>query len=167
MPTKSQAQIYSVRCSSGRAGTVTHKNTALLFPGTADSISMTKLYHTEVFVPTALLNQAKTVQFQKLAWTRHAQFELVHDQHGMIPATAVPLSFDGRCWELIELEADGEQVTKYVFRRPVDAWRSLVIVLRPGVRQPDRPWAAYVVTAWTNRTGDKHKTLDRSKYATA
>lgn len=127
---------------------------------------MTKLYHTEVFVPPTLLKKAQRVQFQKLAWTRHAQLELVHDKYGMISVTEVPLTFDGRSWELIELEADGEQVTKYVFRRPVDATRSLVIVLRPAGRS-DGLWTANVVTAWTNLNTDKHKSLDRTKYESA
>lgn len=93
------------------------------------------------------------------------QLELVNDRYGMLSVTEVPLSFDGRCWELIELEAEGEQITKYVFRRPVDATRSLVIVLRPA-SQNDGLWIANVITAWTNLNTDAHKTLDRSKYAT-
>lgn len=125
---------------------------------------MTKLYHTDIFIPEKFQTAARTVQFAKLVWSRHAQLELINDRYGMVPRSQIPGAFRGQLWQLVELEITGGVETKYVFRRPVDETRSLVIVLRPDTWLED---AAVVVTCWTNRNYDTHKTLDRSKYATS
>lgn len=121
-----------------------------------------KLYHSDIFICTKLRARAEQTIFRKLVWSRHAQLELIRDPYGMVPAEKIPHTFNARDWTLIELEVVEGKLTKYVFRRPVDAWRSLVIVLRPACCGN-----ATVVTTWTNRTADTHDTLDRSKYATA
>lgn len=123
---------------------------------------MTKLYHANLYISPYHRERAERTRFLKLVWSRHAQLELVNDKYGMIPAEKIPHNFDAKDWELVELEVVEGKLTKYVFRRPVDAWRSLVIVLRPACCGN-----ATVVTTWTNRTADTHDTLDRSKYATA
>lgn len=125
---------------------------------------MIKLYHTEIFVPAELRANAEVVQFAKLLWSRHAQLELINDKYSMIPRAQIPARFRGELWQLVELEVTDGVATKYVFRRPVDENRSLVVVLRPDERLED---AAVVVTCWTNLNTDTHKSLDRSKYATS
>lgn len=142
-----------------------------------------KLYHVEAFMPDILRQHAEKVHLLKLIWSEHAKLELVKDRYGMLPASAVPRDFSAKDWKLIELEtevtsekiykahansaalnvsATSESITKYVFRRPVDATRSLVIVLRPRCCGQ-----ATVVTCWTNLNTDKHATLDKTKYEQA
>lgn len=123
---------------------------------------MTKLYHADIFIPEWFRANAEVIQFRKLLWSRHAQLELINDKYGMIPRSEIPARFRGELWQLVELEVTGGVETKYVFRRPVDETRSLVIVLRPRCFDE-----ASVITCWTNLNTDTHKTLDRSKYATS
>lgn len=117
-------------------------------------------------MPSKLHRKAISVHFSQLVWSRHAQLEILNDKYGVLPCDKLPKDFHGDEWTLIELEADGEYIVKYVARRHVDLTRSLVIVIRPddAVRSEG---IATVVTAWTNLITDKHATLDRSKYATS
>jgi hypothetical protein len=101
-----------------------------------------------------------------LTWTKHALREALHDKHGVLPASAYPRKFIGRLlecssvdWELVEVELTDRLLTKFVVRRPIDAVRSLVLVIRPtGLSN------GTVVTCWTNLNTDRHATLDRSKF---
>lgn len=121
-----------------------------------------KLYHSDLFIPAELRAQAHSAHFKKLVWSRHAQLELVRDPYGIVCTSEIPHKFDAHYWTLVELEVVNGKITKYVYRRPVDSIRSLVIVLRPGAEGE-----ATVTTCWTNRNDDKHATLDKSKYASS
>jgi hypothetical protein len=106
-----------------------------------------------------------------LTWTKHALREALHDKHGVLPASAYPRRFHGgnapahNCgssvgpWELVEAELTARRLTKFVVRRPIDAVRSLVLVIRPTAL-----FSGNVVTCWTNLNTDRHATLDRSKF---
>lgn len=119
----------------------------------------TNLFHKDVFLPWL----CSRFQFGKLSWTNHAKRELFNDKYGDIPFSVIPTSIDGRLWELIEVEQQQltGSFTKIVIRQPIDATRSLVLVIIPdGI-------FGIVKTCWVNMNTDKHKTLDRSKYATS
>lgn len=120
-----------------------------------------RLYHSEVFLPTTAKSEAAKLVYSRLEWSQHAKLELCYDEAGPLPAHVVPKCFFGVAWELIELETTNGNPTKYVFRRNVINDRDLIIVLRPIDSS-----SALVVTCWTNRKTDNHKTLDRSKYET-
>jgi len=91
-----------------------------------------------------------------LHYTRHALSESLHDRYGVLPAASFPRTFNihDSC-ELVEVESVDGSPDKFVVRKPVDARRSLVLViLRNGT----------VKTLWTNLNTDTHKTLDKSKF---
>lgn len=126
---------------------------------------MTKLYHADVFIPTLLQLQAYRASYE-LTWTAHATKELLSDKYkaAKIPTDFFAGTFHGNDWCLIEVETTQgvPGATKYVYRRKLDAQHSIVLVLRP-----DGPSHARVITCWINLNHDNHKTLDRSRYATA
>lgn len=123
---------------------------------------MKKLYHTSVFVPEHIFINATCAHYTSLVWSGHAQRALLDDRYGKLPASSIPLSFNGPDWELIEVETFNGSIKKAVYRRPIDAHRSLVLVICP-----DGPCCGFVKTCWINLNSDKHPTLDKSKYATS
>lgn len=91
-----------------------------------------------------------------LRYTRHAMSEAVADKYGVLPATAFPRALSLVGWQLVEAEEVDGKLSKFVVRRPVDACRSLVLVVMVD---------GTVRTLWTNLNSDSHKTLDKSKFA--
>lgn len=116
---------------------------------------MTRLYHSEVFMPPQL---AKPCYRGRLSYTNHAKRAAMDDRYGPIP-----LVFDFVPEEATLIESEVEQgpcgryiyVVKQVWRLPLDDTRDLVMAITHDGR---------VKTVWVNLRSDKHKTLDRKKY---
>lgn len=112
--------------------------------------AVTMLYHKDVFLPEV----AKRLSFAVLLrYGPHAKQAAKNDRYGQID---LPVSLDTRKGELIEVEVQGNRVTKTVYRLPYDNRRDLCIVLSLD---------GFVRTVWSNLKNDSHKTLDTSKYA--
>lgn len=82
-----------------------------------------------------------------LAWTRHAQERTIQKNVNYVSHMTVSAG------DIVELESDGSRVTKVVVRLAGSS-RDHVYVLVPKTRTH---WL--VVTCWTNRKDDTHKTL--------
>jgi hypothetical protein len=93
-----------------------------------------------------------------LTYSRHAMSEALNDRYGVLPYSCFPRAFiPGAGWTVVEVEANAKgALVKFVVRRPVDARRSLVlVVLADGT----------VKTLWTNLNSDQHATLDSSHFS--
>lgn len=122
-----------------------------------------KLYNVATGIPAPLVSQVAEMKLG-LRWSNHARREAVNDRYGVLPKEAYVQSFDiADGWQLVEVEANHlNHVQKIVVRRAADAKRDIVLViLRDG------PFTGIVKTCWTNLNTNTHKTLDRSKLATA
>lgn len=112
------------------------------------------LYHTDVYMPEI----ARRVAFAAMVRpTPHARHAATSDRYGSFN---LPLVVDTRQTTLIEAAVEGNVVTKVVLRQGYSETHDIVMVLDP------RPSIPVLITAWINEKGDKHGTLDRSKYAT-
>lgn len=115
------------------------------------------LYHDEVYMPR---NNRPTGSV-RVSWSAHARKAANDDRYGHIP---MPHILDLSGFRLVELAQEDGKDTKYVLRGRLDDERDVVYVLRwtvgpRGIRN------YRVVTVWVNLHTDKHRTLDRSKYA--
>lgn len=111
------------------------------------------LFHTELFVPPV----AKAPLYEgALTYSQHALREAESDRYGGIE---LPQEFHCAGAQLIEAEVliASQRVTKQVWRQKLDESRDLVLVIGEG---------GLVRTVWINLKGDKHRTLDKSKYWT-
>lgn len=115
---------------------------------------MSKLYHTEVFLPAKL----KTLPRCRIAITpsEHAKRAAKDDRYGNVPIPS-HIEFDGR--NIIEAEIDGGRVLKLVVRLALNAVNDVIYVVMPET--------GLLKTTWINRRSDLHRTLDRSRYASA
>lgn len=123
---------------------------------------MTKLFNAATGIPEKLIQRVAGLRLN-LHWTRHAKQQAVEDKYGVLPPGAYPERF---CWEqswsLVEVETDDRhRITKFVVRRPADANRSIVLVIRPDDFAP----SGRVVTMFLNLNTDTHKSLDTTKFA--
>lgn len=107
------------------------------------------LYHTEIGLPKWFTAPACTVSPR---YGDHARFEAQVDRYGKIQ---LPKTIDLSKFKVIEVGAEGQRVTKILFRGSLDAKRDLCIVLQPD---------GYAKTVWVNLKSDTHRTLDRSRY---
>lgn len=117
------------------------------------------LYHPEVYMP----KNSRPLGHVRVSYTKHAMKAANDDRYGGIPT---PHILDLSGFSLVELAQEDGRDTKYVLRGALDSDRDVVYVLRynvgsRGIRN------YFVVTMWINLNSDKHRTLDRSKYATA
>lgn len=112
------------------------------------------LFHIEVFMPQAY---KKPIHQGRLKYGNHAVLESLFDRYGEIE---LPTHFDPSKAKLIETEVDVQvnQITKQVWRQPLDKDRDIVLVIGKG---------GFVRTVWVNLKSDKHKTLNRSRYVKA
>jgi hypothetical protein len=124
---------------------------------------MNKTYNVAAFgIPVELTRAVTKLAYGdnnlQLRYTRHAMSEALGDRYGVLPSTAFPTLLDlSEGWTIVEAEADAKgALVKFVVRRPVDARRSLVlVVLADGT----------VKTLWTNLNSDQHATLNSSHFS--
>ena len=115
---------------------------------------MTKLYHVDVYMPEWFTDPC---WLGNVTYSQHALNASKTDRYGIID---LPTKIDYGHGTIIEVETDiincRERVIKQVWRIPYgDDVRDLIIVVTSS---------GFVKTVWFNLKGDKHKTLDRSKY---
>jgi hypothetical protein len=113
------------------------------------------LYHKDLGFPRNFVKPTGKVM---LEWTRHALAEAEKDRYGRIP-TWKCMTLNR--FDVIEIGVVGGTISKYVLRGKLDDTNDAVVVLIPGTEK----WR--VKTIWINRRDDKHKTLDKSRYAAA
>ena len=119
---------------------------------------MPKLYHRELGLPEGL----DYLEGMKFAFrvTYHAKQACANDRYGVI---SLPDSETIHVQDIFELELnDNDQITKIATRHEYKNGLDICLVFRP-----DRSGIATLVTAWLNKSSDKHVTLDKSKYARA
>lgn len=116
---------------------------------------METLYHPDVFLPAWFKAPTERVA---LTWSKHALLAGMNDKYGVIPVfRTIPLSQ----FEVVEIAAFENECTKLVVRGKFDETRDVVFVLIPGRE------SHFVKTCWMNLRTDRHKTLNRSRYAAA
>ena len=107
------------------------------------------LYHKQAYglpkIPIAPITQLVLSQHVKNAVeTRKIKLDLT--------------AFDPTRWNIFELELDDKnQLVKLAARKRYDQWYDIVVVLDVQTK--------VVKTAWLNRNGDRHHTVDRAAYA--
>lgn len=112
------------------------------------------LFHTEVGLPKWFTAPTGRVA---LRYTAHALRASADDRYGEIRVFKT-MTLDRL--DIIEIEAEGRNVTKILYRGRLDNERDLCMAVIPG----RTTWT--VKTVWVNLRTDAHRTLDRSRYAT-
>ena len=112
------------------------------------------LYHTEIGLPGGFVRPLERV---KVSYGAHARKEALEDRYGIIK---LPSYITLRRFSVIEVGMVGDRVSKILFRGKLDETRDLCIVLIPQV--DNKPWKCK--TVWVNKSSDKHRTLDHSRY---
>jgi len=107
------------------------------------------LYHAEIGFPDWFV--APTFMVSP-TYSRHALTAAVDDGLSRLPRRIIL----GAC-EVIEIGVEDGRVSKILFRMKYTPDEDLCLVIIPG------KW--FVKTIWMNRNGDRHATLDRSRYA--
>lgn len=115
---------------------------------------MTKVYHVEVFVPAHLKNSGFVGQ---LKYSDHALKAAREDKYAKLGPVNLPTMFDYRNAKLIEVEVENGRAIKRLCRVSLDDRRDLVLAILSG---------GIVKTVWINLKGDKHRSLNKSRYAT-
>ena len=116
---------------------------------------METLYHSEIFIPEWFVMPTERAT---LRWGKHARHAAWEERYGRIPTfESIPLSQ----FSLIELGVQNGKVSKIVVRGHYDERRDVIFVLVPD------DGYYFVKTVWSNLRTDKHKSLDRSRYAVA
>lgn len=112
----------------------------------------TKLFHKDVFAPAVFFASPGVM---RVRYSRHAVQAAADDRYGDL-SNVLPAYVDIDECEIVEVEVADNEITKRVVRLPVDGELDLVLVISAD---------GYVRTVWGNTANDKHRTLDRSKYA--
>lgn len=124
------------------------------------------LYHKSIFIPDWFEMPTDRVN---LKYSKHALYACNNDRYGAIPVfRSLPLSK----FTLIELGVKKPKVnqlgmpakrvvSKIVVRGTFDDTRDIIFVLIPGQHN------YFVKTVWFNLRTDRHKTLNRNRYAVA
>ncbi len=111
------------------------------------------LYHSEVYFPEKL--KAAIPQSVTLAYSGHALRACLNDRYGYING---PRWIDTTKGHVFEAEVINGKLVKFCIRMSYDALHDISIVVAHDTQ--------YVVkTLWLNRKTDKHRTLDKNKYA--
>lgn len=113
---------------------------------------MPKIYNRAIFIP----EWAKARQYNgPLQYSRHALIQAAEDRYGDV--TAKLPQFIPDHFQLVEVEIEDGICVKQMWRGRLTAELDLVMpVVASGV----------VTTVWINHKDDKHRTLQRHKYAT-
>lgn len=118
-------------------------------------------YHRDIFVPADVTAPAVTVLVE---YHDHAVKESQSDRYGSIPrVTRINLAHPAVQHIEFTIDKNSRRLTKILVRFPHPERDTDDIILVLRVRRG--AWLA--VTTWVNRRDDKHRTLDRSRYATA
>lgn len=112
-----------------------------------------KLYHKDIGFPKGANLPRGFQHVMKLRYGPHAIQAANTDRYGKLD---LPPAIDIRKGELFEVGLTGNTVTKMAVRMPYDQHIDLIIVFSPA--------DGFVRTVWANEKGDKHRTLDRSRY---
>lgn len=110
---------------------------------------MLSLYHRDVYIPADWIVRYRP-NGERLRYSFHALERLQEKIQGEIPQI-VP---DGA--EIVEIKADGPIVQEILYRFSFSPHYDICMVVILGEN--------LVKTCWLNHKGDKHRTLDRSKY---
>lgn len=109
-----------------------------------------QLYHRDIGFPAGIKHLTGVI---RLNYSRHAKMAAEDDRYGIME---LPETLDVTNGTPVEIEVQGGNVTKAVYRAGYDDELDMVIVLQP---------CGFVRTVWFNKKSDRHNTLDRSKYA--
>lgn len=113
---------------------------------------MKGLYHYQLGLPKVQLPQGVAL----LEYTGHAKRAANDDRYGVI---TLPVALDTSAAKVIEVEVDGNAVTKVLYRVSYDHKHDLCLAVIP------RRYGAWLVkTVWLNRKDDTHRTLDEKRY---
>lgn len=112
------------------------------------------LYHKDVGFPSDLNMPRGFTSVLNLKYGGHAKEQALEDKYGKIQ---LPHRVDLRKGEIFEIGAKGNTVTKIGIRFKYDDTRDIILIVNPA--------DGFVRTVWFNVAGDKHKTLDMSRYA--
>jgi hypothetical protein len=113
------------------------------------------LYHREVGFPDDVHMPRGFNPVVDLRYGSHANEEALADKYGKI---RLPHRVDIRKGDIFEIGVTGKEVTKIAVRFSYDETRDITIVILPR--------SGFVKTVWFNLKTDKHKSLNRAKYAT-
>lgn len=112
------------------------------------------LYHREIGFPDDLDMPRGFTPVMDLRYGPHANEQALEDKYGKI---RLPHRVDIRKGDIFEIGTRGNTVTKLAVRFSYDDTRDIILIINPD--------NGSVRTVWFNLKSDKHRTLDRSKYA--
>jgi subtilisin-like proprotein convertase family protein len=116
------------------------------------------LYHREVYLPNNILNALE------------GEFKIIYGIHAIKQARVkyglrgqdLPSSAQTTIANIIEVEIIGNRIVKIVVRLPFDNRDDICVPLIP-----QSPGELFAKTMWLNSRSDRHRTLDKAKYAVA
>lgn len=116
------------------------------------------LYHRDIGIPSSI--KLPSGKF-KLKYSGHAKNAAATDKYGdFSPALRYHQTLDTAVAEVIEIQVDDDQKPmKIVYRQPLTGWDGYDIIFVVVAQE----WV--VKTVWLNHKNDKHRTLNRKKYA--
>lgn len=112
-----------------------------------------KLYHKDIGFPKGANLPHGFSPVVRLRYGPHAREAANNDRYGRLE---LPQAIDIRKGELFEVGITGNTVTKMGVRMPYSDRIDLIVVFSPA--------DGFVRTVWANEKGDKHRTLDRTRY---
>lgn len=110
---------------------------------------MKELYHCDLGFPKGLKTRFGVIE---ITYTNHAKKAAEDDRYGKI---VLPSTINTTTSKAIEVEIQNRVVTKIVYRMKYNNDLDMILVLSRDLS---------VRTVWFNKRGDKHMTLDKSKY---
>lgn len=112
------------------------------------------LYHKEIGFPEDMNMPPGFNPVMSLRYGPHANEQALEDKYGKI---SLPHRVDVRKGDIFEIGTRGNTVTKIGARFSYDETRDIILIINAN--------DGSVRTVWFNLKSDKHRTLDRSKYA--
>jgi len=127
---------------------------------------MSKLYHKDVYMPSELIVAAMRHQarlnIDRVQFSRHMQdhFAGRDEKHLAEKEDILKALSNAKISNVVpfEVETEDNVMIKYCIRVPLNSFEDVAIAI--AVRGDD----AFIKTAWNNRRGDRHYTLDKGKY---
>lgn len=112
-----------------------------------------KTFHRDVYMPAYIKLPSLNV---KLNYSHHAKKESVSDRYGKLN---LPEAINLAAFDVIEATVENGEVVKLLLRGTYDNLKDMCLVIIPQ--------KMFVKTVWFNLKSDKHRTLNKSRYATS
>lgn len=121
-------------------------------------MSPERKYHRDIYFPAWFEPELYQRGTLRPEYSNHARWSATDDRYGPLE---LPERIELGQFSVVEMRAEGQQVTALVIRGPHTPGLDICLVLKRGSRE----WLC--VTVWANERNDAHRTLNRDLYESA